>query len=94
MTCRRGHPLDDANVYTTPDGYGRCRTCIKAMRAQRAIRYSSKAVGVVKPCVENAYGKCWCGATLKTQQDADLHNCDRRLLMVLGRQQQVVTGVE
>jgi hypothetical protein len=26
------------------------------------------------PCVEGALGKCWCGATIKTLLDAQLHN--------------------
>lgn len=96
MTCRRGHPLDGAHAYTAPDGYRRCRTCDRDRR--RSARFTRAAtadnvVGIVKPCVENAYGKCWCGATLKTRQDADLHNCDRRLHAVLGRRQ-IVTGME
>ncbi|MCA1842842.1 MAG: hypothetical protein LC792_06540 [Actinobacteria bacterium] len=27
--CRRGHVLDEATLYVGPDGYGRCRACLR-----------------------------------------------------------------
>jgi hypothetical protein len=48
--CRNGHALtDQANVYITPDGHRRCRTCkresdrrTRALRTQRPARYPNK----------------------------------------------------
>jgi len=39
---------------------------------------SAKAKRLVVPCVPGAYGKCECGATLKTRLDRQLHICITR----------------
>jgi hypothetical protein len=49
--CRNGHALTDpANVYITPNGFRRCRTCkresdrrTRALRCQRHRRYPNAA---------------------------------------------------
>ncbi len=32
--CQRGHPLDEANTYTTPKGKRKCRECQRRRRAE------------------------------------------------------------
>ena len=38
--CKRGHTLDEANVYTKPDGRRECRTC-KAWRQRQWVARKS-----------------------------------------------------
>jgi len=43
--CRKGHPMTEANVYVTPSGHRRCRTC----QREQAKRYRSKAPKPPRP---------------------------------------------
>ena len=38
-------------------------------------KFTEAAEPLVKPCLDGSFGKCDCGATMKTQMDARLHYC-------------------
>jgi WhiB family transcriptional regulator, redox-sensing transcriptional regulator len=38
--CKRGHPFDADNTYYTPEGYRRCRTCLREAQPAYAVRAS------------------------------------------------------
>lgn len=45
ISCPQGHPYDDANTYSAPDGWRQCRACrSEHVRAIRARRHSGKDV--------------------------------------------------
>ena len=48
--CKRGHPFDEENTYTSPAGQRMCRTCQAMSQARRAGRpYAPKRVTVECP---------------------------------------------
>lgn len=46
-TCRNGHPYDEGNIYVTPRGWRKCRTCIAAVRARYNARQSTATPSTV-----------------------------------------------
>jgi len=40
--CHNGHPLNEINLYVTPDGRRQCRECIRARTKKHAMKLKNK----------------------------------------------------
>jgi hypothetical protein len=79
-TCKRGHPLNDENVYVAPDGERQCRECNRIrgrarvqrwaadFKEERSRRSTKKTPVLREPEVSSIpLGKCQCGCGADTR---------------------------